>query len=210
MKRQYVRRSKVDRGYGEQGSKSHEHHWLYKRWINIVQRCCNKNNSRYHRYGGRGIKVCKEWKENYVTFIKWCLANGAEKHLQIDRKDNDGDYSPGNCRWVVRAEQDDNTCRTIRVTIAGIEKTLAEWSRQYNIKPHIANIRLKRGWDPVEAFTHPVKEYAPVLDVMYNDETMSVSAWARKLGVSKSVLWKRINKGIDPVEVVKQIAEECK
>lgn len=63
-------------------------------------RCYDVENKSYHRYGGRGIKICQEWLEDRYVFIKWALENGSKKGLQIDRINNDGNYEPGNCRFV--------------------------------------------------------------------------------------------------------------
>ena len=77
---------------------------LYNIWIMIKDRCYNPNNRAYKWYGGRGIKVCEEWENNYPAFKTWALANGYKEGLTIDRIDNDGDYCPGNCQWITRAE----------------------------------------------------------------------------------------------------------
>jgi hypothetical protein len=75
----------------------------YKTWRSMKARCHNKNATRCERYGGRGIKVCDEWND-YVKFKEWALANGWTKGLTIDRIDNDGNYEPGNCRFISRIE----------------------------------------------------------------------------------------------------------
>lgn len=68
------------------------------------QRCNNPNHRNYKSYGGKGVKVCKEWQENTGAFIEWALANGYREDLTLDRIDNDGDYCPDNCQWITAKE----------------------------------------------------------------------------------------------------------
>ncbi|HDZ26275.1 hypothetical protein LCGC14_0911010 [marine sediment metagenome] len=75
-------------------------HPLYSSWLDIKQRCYNPNDNRYHDYGKRNIKICKEWKEDAANFIQWALENGWKKGLYLDREDNNRGYSPNNCRFV--------------------------------------------------------------------------------------------------------------
>lgn len=77
-------------------------HPLYVAWTHIKQRCRNKNDKGYKNYGGRGIDVCDDWYNNFISFYNWCITNGYKSGLQIDRVDNDGNYEPDNCRWVER------------------------------------------------------------------------------------------------------------
>jgi len=79
-------------------------HPLFLVWVNMRKRCTNKEDKSYKNYGGRGIKVNKEWECNSAIFMKWCLANGWKQGLEIDRIDNDGNYEPNNCRFIASQE----------------------------------------------------------------------------------------------------------
>ena len=85
---------------------------LYSVWAGIKSRCNNKNAPGYKYYGKRGIKVCKEWLSDSKAFIKWGEANGYKKGLQINRIDNDGNYTPGNCNFVTPGENFRNNRQT--------------------------------------------------------------------------------------------------
>ena len=77
---------------------------LYRIWKNIINRCENPKKTFYENYGGRGIKICSEWRKDFVAFKDWALANGYKNDLTIDRIDNDGDYKPENCQFLTRSE----------------------------------------------------------------------------------------------------------
>lgn len=80
---------------------------LYGKWKSIHERCFNSNHKKFPRYGGRGISVCKEW-DNYLPFKKWALSLNWKKGMEIDRINNNNNYSPTNCRFVTRAENCQN------------------------------------------------------------------------------------------------------
>jgi hypothetical protein len=90
----------------------------------MVKRCGDSHNPKFHCYGGRGITVCEEWKEDREAFIAWALANGYRRGLSIDRIDNDGPYLSENCRWATREEQ--HKANNLLVTVWGETKTLAQ------------------------------------------------------------------------------------
>ena len=143
------------------GEKSHLYkHGMCHTRINsiyrkIKQRCLNKNDSAYNHYGGRGIKICKEWEDSFEAFCDWSFRNGYAKNLTIDRIDNDGDYSPDNCRWVDMKTQQNNRGNNTIIEINGIRKTVAEWCDEYETNYKLAYKRIRNGWNPVDALTIP-------------------------------------------------------
>ena len=92
---------------------------LWRKWADMKKRCYNPNVDRYSNYGALGIKVCDEWKSDFVAFRDWCLQNGWKEGLQIDRIDVYGNYEPNNCRIVLASEQAFNKRNTIYVEIRG-------------------------------------------------------------------------------------------
>lgn len=99
-----VLRSTIQRSTKHGGCKTK----LYKVWSGIKARCGNPNNKQYMDYGGRGIKICDEWVNNFASFRKWALENGYQEGLTIERKDNNKGYCPDNCTWATIAEQNQN------------------------------------------------------------------------------------------------------
>lgn len=134
----------------------------------MKNRCYRPNTIYYHRYGGRGIKVCDRWME-YSNFES-DLIDSYERHLKIhgslgttlDRINNNGDYSPENCKWSTPKEQCQNRKppREIRVTIGGESKNLKEWSEIYKTKYSTVRGRIYLlGWEPVRAITTPARKW---------------------------------------------------
>lgn len=106
---------------------------LYKVWHNIKNRCYNKNNKRYKDYGGRGITICDEWLNDFMSFYNWAMNNGYKEGLSIDRINNDGNYEPNNCRWVTNKVQNNNKRSNRLLTHNKETHTITEWSKILNI-----------------------------------------------------------------------------
>ena len=131
---------------------------LYRIWCAMKNRCLNPNNESFYRYGQRGISVCGEW-ETFRGFQKWAMANGYQDDLTIDREDNDGDYCPGNCRWITLKEQQNNRSDTIFITHNGETHTLSEWAEITGIPRTALWKRIYyRGWTVNEALTTPLQK----------------------------------------------------
>lgn len=124
----------------------------------MKRRCCDKNNQDWRHYGGRGIKVCDRWLESFANF----LADMGEKPkgLTLDRKDNNGNYEPGNCRWISRKEQSRNTRRNHIVEFNGHKGTLAEWEEITGFNQQVISARLRNGWPIDKALTTPIRQNA--------------------------------------------------
>ena len=126
-----------------------EHHGksktpLYHVWNAMLDRCMNKNAKSFDRYGGRGIKVCDEWF-SYSAFEEWALGNGYQCGLEIDRIDNDGDYSPDNCRWITHAENLQNTHRRRTIMVGGNEETIANIAHGMGVRYNDVYNLVRRG-----------------------------------------------------------------
>ena len=100
-------------------------HKLLKVFRNMYDRCSNSRHKNFDRYGGRGIHVCPEWS-SFDAFAKWAADSGYAEGLTIDRIDNDGDYTPENCRWATRSEQNNNRSTCITVEYAGKKMPLKQ------------------------------------------------------------------------------------
>lgn len=127
----------------------------YKAWTVMRERCCNPRMAFYKNYGGRGITICDRWN-SFMLFLE--DMKEAPEGGTLERKDNNGNYCPENCRWATRKEQAHNRRVTKLVTFRGETKVLSVWAQQLQIKPGTLHSRLLR-WPIEKAFTAPVRKY---------------------------------------------------
>lgn len=142
------------------------HHRLYSIRKGMLERCYNPNNNHYKDYGGKGVKMCEEWKESYLSFKNWALNSGYEDGLTIDRIDGDGDYCPENCRWASAITQANNKKNIPKYEYQGEIHSISEWSRILNVSRGLLKDRItKLNWDIEKAFTTPPKK-RKILNIM--------------------------------------------
>lgn len=125
---------------------------LYRIRRKIIDRCYNQKHPHYHRYGGRGITLCEEWLNDFLSFYNWSMANGYADNLTIDRIDNDKGYSPENCRWATEKEQHNNTSQNHLITMNGKTQNVTQWCEELGVNRAYVYRRLKKGWSPEKAF----------------------------------------------------------
>ncbi len=107
-------------------AKAHSGRLLRHVWQNMIARCTDPRHMNWSAYGGRGIRVCTEWLESFDAFSGWAIKSGYRQGLTIDREDNDGDYTPENCRWATMEQQANNRRSCIVVTYGGQSMTLKQ------------------------------------------------------------------------------------
>lgn len=140
-----------NKGMASHGLSSHP---IYAIWWAMQRRCYDKLDYEYKNYGQRGIKVCDRWHD-LVAFYDDNI-DLYEKGLQLDRKDNDGDYTPDNTRWVKPTVQSRNKRNNVFVEYEGRSMIVADWAREFKIRPNILRGRIKRGFPFEEAVSRPV------------------------------------------------------
>ena len=109
---------------------------------NMLRRCYNPSDASFNNYGGRGIQVCSAWLKSRDAFTAWALTNGHEIGLTLDRRDNDKNYSPSNCRWVTMKVQQLNKRTNRLLTQGGETKPLTAWAGQLGINADTLSRRL--------------------------------------------------------------------
>lgn len=139
------------RGNGNQRTKE------YIAWTNLKDRCENPNCRQYHNYGGRGIAVCPEWREDFPRFLA-DIGPRPGPGYSVERNDTNGPYAPWNCRWATILEQARNRRTNRRLTHNGETLCLSQWAERAGMSPKCLRARLKSGWSferAIQARPHP-------------------------------------------------------
>lgn len=173
---------------------------LHRIWLGMRRRCLQESDSAYPRYGGRGITIDRSW-DAFDLFYRWAVASGYRDDLTLDRKNNDGPYSPENCRWATYREQNRNYSRVVYVEYNGRQVPLIDLAERFGLNPHTVRQRIQRyGWTVERAITTPSPQRATITvdgrDVLLNEacEDAGLSPWmvrkrlARGWSIAKALL----------------------
>jgi len=139
-------------GYTRRGQRSPE--WLV--WSAMNQRCHYPKDRRYPNYGGRGIVVCERWRAAFEDFVADMGHRPAPRH-SLDRIDNDGPYSPGNCRWAEPKEQQRNKRNSTIIEFEGKRLSISGWAEETRLPARLISGRLHAGWLPERVLTTPMR-----------------------------------------------------
>lgn len=146
---------------------------LYSIWLGMRDRCYRKTNHKYSEYGARGIGVCADWRSSYVSFEEWAISNGYIDGLSIDRINNDGNYSPDNCRWTTAITQANNKRNNHIVDYGGEKITVSQLSKISGVSYNTLLSRINRdGMSAEEAAVTPVVSHSVKMktDQAYRDK----------------------------------------
>jgi hypothetical protein len=129
----------------------------YRIWAGLVNRCTNPNNPDYPRYGARGITVCDRWRHSFENFYA-DMGERLSSKYSIDRIDNNGNYSPDNCRWATSKQQTRNASYNVNISYNGRTQTRIEWAEELGVSQQVMRWRLSH-WDIERAMMQPLEIY---------------------------------------------------
>ncbi|MEG3078485.1 hypothetical protein R3F64_01275 [Halomonas sp. 5021] len=159
----------------------------------MKRRCYSQLDKRFADYGGRGISVCDQWRDSYEAFFSDMGLPPSMGH-QIDREDNDGNYSPENCRWITRKGNSRNKRNSRNISAFGRVATIAEWAEETGLLPDTISMRIARGWDGEKAVSKRLAKPGGEKPVSCpSGDFQSVAECARFAGMSHSGILGRIS-----------------
>lgn len=145
------RRANATRLATSHGESKQTPEWIA--WISMKTRCSTPSDTSYPNYGGRGITVCERWENSYENFLEDMGRRPSSVH-SLDRKDTNGNYTPDNCKWSTRVEQNNNRRNNTILTFRGRSQTLTQWCSELHISPKTVRSRIVRSkWTVEKALT---------------------------------------------------------
>lgn len=167
----------------------------------MYRRCYDPQTIGFKNWGGRGIGIEKPWYDKETEtlhpkeFMLWAMSHGwkSGERLHIDRINNDGNYSPDNCRFVTCKENSRNKRNNRIVTVDGISRCLVEWAEILGISVSVLNDRWNLGWSDEDIIRKPIQEHEMI--ITHNGISLSLNGWARKLGIRRESLRDRFRNG---------------
>ena len=181
----------------------------------MIDRCHNILSSKYPPYGGRGIRVCASWLDGFDNFYR-DMGDRPSPKYSLDRIDNDGPYSPENCRWATASEQGRNTSKTIRVQFEGEIRPLMDVCEQVGVPVERIRARLKAGWTFERAISlpkgshhkgKPPKPPRPYkLNLTHEGETKPLRVWCLEKGVEYHTARNRMRQGKSSDEILTPVS----
>lgn len=164
---------------------------VYRSWRNSIQRCHNSEHKAYLHYGGRGIYVCERWLNSFENFYHDMGDPPTDKHT-LDRIDNDGPYSPENCRWATRHQQARNKRTSKYITYRDHEYELNDLCEKLGLNSDTVKMRIYRGWSVEKAIETPIRDTS--VKLTYNNQTHTLEEWADITGISVRALDTRMRR----------------
>lgn len=165
---------------------------VYNTWLSMKDRCNNPNNSAYHRYGGRGITLCKRW-DKFENFLADIGEPPTTKHT-LDRINNSKGYSPSNVRWATKAEQANNRDTCVFVKHKGKTLNLKQWADELSMPYQLLVNRYVKG-ERGAKLLEPRRERKHDELVEFNGQAHSLKEWSELTGVGYHALWRRRSEG---------------
>lgn len=162
----------------------------YNIWRHMRDRCLNKKNKNYHRYGGRGISICDEWIESFEAFYRDVGARPGPGY-SIDRINNDKGYNKENCKWSTKEEQANNRSTSVYYKHNGVSRTLAGWCRELKLDYSLVRCRISSGWSFERAIAEPTNGARLY---KFNGEEKSIKLWCEKLNLKYATVTARISR----------------
>lgn len=168
----------------------------YEAWNSIKKRCYNPKHFAYANYGGRGITMCDEWKNDFMVFYRDMGPRPSSNH-SIDREKNELGYSKSNCRWATLEEQNNNRRNNVYITYEDRTQTLAMWCKELGLNRHLVGARIRKGW----LFEEAIRPLKPLLITFStsgdkkDEETHPLEWWCELLDLDKDKTYLRLLRG---------------